>query len=147
MNRELLARALEQVKRAPQGDASALDEESAGVLREFVEARGKAGSISAVEKALHEKINAVLAALEAPGESAPNGVDDAGPAAGSSGDAKPAEISNRLDAANAFSKGHRAHMSILEGISTDISVRSFEYEGETLVTGDVPGDVGVTRAE
>lgn len=53
MNKELLARALEQVKSAPDGNGTVIDGESAGVRREFVEARSKADSISSAEKALH----------------------------------------------------------------------------------------------
>ena len=86
----------------------------------------------------------MLAALESPAESTQNGVDGEGSAGNSAEKAKPAEICNRVNADESFSKGNIVQMSFIEGISADISIRSFEYEGETLVTGDVPGDVLVT---
>lgn len=63
------------------------------------------------------------------------------------GPAAKTAVRNRVSTDKEFREGRATHLSVLEEISTDIHVRTFQFEGETALAGDVPGDVLVKVAD
>ena len=74
-------------------------------------------------------------------EDSPSDTDEPGENENSSARSSTADVVNTLDAKTAFSDKIKSHMSVLEDVRVDINVRAFEFEGETLLNGDVPTDV------
>lgn len=67
MDNALLAKQLDIVKNTPPGKSVAFTVEGAGMLRAFVQARGRRNDISSGESALHKKIAGLLATWETSG--------------------------------------------------------------------------------
>ena len=63
------------------------------------------------------------------------------PTAGRVQSARP---TNNLTAADDFTNIQKSALSSLAGIATDLHLRSFEFTGDTVVSGDIPNDVLLT---